>query len=93
MLPFRLVPRPIRVSGEKIAVGPLRRWTFIKGKTMKTIEETLGLELVTNEYLVRKLRERAADEEWTNGDEAEAERLRSRAAELEQNCSKVEWVI
>ena len=49
---------------------------------MKTIEETLGLELVTNEYLVRKLR-----------DEAEAARLRSRAAELEQNCSKVEWVI
>jgi hypothetical protein len=42
---------------------------------MKTIEETLGLELVTNEYLVRKLRERAADEEWTGGDEAEAHAL------------------
>ena len=48
-----------------------------KGNTMKTIEETLGLELVTNEYLVRKLRERAADEEWTNGDEAEAASLNS----------------
>jgi len=55
--------------------------------------DILGLDLVTNEYLVRKLRERAMDVEWTGGDEAEAERLRSRATELEQNCSKVEWVI
>ncbi len=55
--------------------------------------DILGLRLVTNEYLVRKLRERAADVEWTGGDEGEAERLRSRATELEQNCSKVEWVI
>ncbi len=55
--------------------------------------EILGLELVTNEYLVRKLRERAADAEWTGGDEAEAQRLRARAAELEQKCSKVRWVI
>jgi hypothetical protein len=55
--------------------------------------EILGLELVTNEYLVRKLRERAADEEWTGGNEEEAERLRARAAELEQKCGKVEWVI
>ena len=55
--------------------------------------DILGLRLVTNEYLVRKLRERAADAEWTGGDEAEAERLRSRATELEQKCSKVEWII
>lgn len=57
------------------------------------LEESLGLRTVTNEYLVRKLRERAADAEWTNGDEAEAERLRARAAELEQNFAKVQWVI
>jgi hypothetical protein len=56
----------------------------------ETVEETLGLELVTNQYLARKLRRRAADEEWTGGDETEAARLRSRAAELEQNCSKLE---
>mgnify|MGYP003124349236 FL=1 len=55
--------------------------------------DILGLRLVTNEYLVRKLRERAADAEWTGGDEEEAKRLRARATELEQNCSKVEWVI
>ena len=30
MIPFRLVPRTIRVHGEKIAVGSLRHWTFIK---------------------------------------------------------------
>lgn len=57
------------------------------------LEESLGLRTVTNEYLVRKLRERAADAEWTGGDEAEAERLRARATELEQKCAKVQWVI
>ena len=60
---------------------------------MSSAEDLFGLRLVTNEYLVRKLRERATDVEWTGGDEAEAERLRARATELEQNCSKVEWVI
>ena len=60
---------------------------------MSSAEDLLGLRLVTNEYLVRKLRERATDVEWTGGDEAEAERLRARATELEQNCSKVEWYI
>ncbi len=59
----------------------------------RSAADILGLDLVTNEYLVRKLRERAADVEWTGGDEAEAERLRSRATELEQKCSKVEWVV
>ena len=60
---------------------------------MSSVEDLLGLRLVTNEYLVRKLRERATDVEWTGGDEAEAERLRARATELERNCSKVEWYI
>ena len=60
---------------------------------MSSAEDLFGLRLVTNEYLVRKLRERATDVEWTGGDEAEAERLRSRATELERNCSKVEWYI
>ena len=60
---------------------------------MSSAEDLLGLRLVTNEYLVRKLRERATDVEWTGGDEAEAERLRARATELERNCSKVEWYI
>ena len=55
--------------------------------------DILGLRLVTNEYLVRKLRERATDVEWTGGDEEEAKRLRARATELEQNCAKVQWVI
>jgi len=61
--------------------------------TASSAAEILGLQLVTNEYLVRKLRDRATDIEWTNGDEAEAERLRARAAELEQNCAKARWVI
>lgn len=61
--------------------------------TASSAAEILGLQLVTNEYLVRKLRDRATDVEWTNGDEAEAERLRARAAELEQKCAKVQWVI
>ncbi|MAK80266.1 MAG: hypothetical protein CMJ17_00070 [Phenylobacterium sp.] len=60
---------------------------------MSSAEDLFGLRLVTNEYLVRKLRERATDVEWTGGDEAEAERLRARATELERNCSKVEWYI
>ena len=29
MLPLRIVPRTIKVCGEKIAVGTLRHWTFI----------------------------------------------------------------
>ena len=60
---------------------------------MSSAEDLFGLRLVTNEYLVRKLRERATDVEGTGGDEAEAERLRARATELERNCSKVEWYI
>ena len=59
----------------------------------ETVEETRGLELVTNEYLARKLRRRAADEEWIGGDETEAARLRSRAAELERSCSKIEGAV
>lgn len=61
--------------------------------TASSAAEILGLQLVTNEYLVRKLRDRATDVEWTNGDEEEAKRLRARAAELEQKCAKVQWVI
>lgn len=61
--------------------------------TASSAAEILGLQLVTNEYLVRKLRDRATDIEWTNGDEEEAKRLRARAAELEQNCAKARWVI